>query len=134
MNKEFKNIVSVIDNYLTLKDNYKEYNQENLYDVFEIFSNELFELSEIVYKIDKVLDKIIRDELRYIDDSVIKEIINKEEENLVNEIADVLLTSARLIHEFNLQEALSEMIEYKYERQKSRELKRFKNTKNELLK
>ena len=127
MNKEFMDIVSVIDNYLTLKDNYKEYNQENLYDVFEIFSNELFELSEIDYKIDKVLDKIIREELRNIDDSDIKEIINKEEENLINEIADVLLTIARLIKSFKLEEPLIEMMEYKYERQKSRELKRFKN-------
>ena len=120
-------IINSINCYLKLKEDYKECNKENLYDVFEIFSNEIFELSEIVYKIDKVLDKIIRDELRYVDDSDVKEIINKEEEDLLNELADVLLTTSRLVYEFNLQEALSEMIEYKYERQKSRELKRFNN-------
>lgn len=130
MSNECKIIMSLLEDYIKLKEDYKEYNQENLYDVFEIFSNELFELSEIDYKIDKVLDKIIREELRYIDDSDIKEIINKEEENLINEIADVLLTTARLIKTFNLEEPLIEMIGYKYYRQAIREEK----IKNELLK
>ena len=60
--------------------------------------------------------------------------MNFEEEELLNEIADVLFTTARLIKEFKLEEPLIEMMEYKYHRQLVRELKRFKNNKNELLK
>ena len=54
----------------------------------------------------------------------------EEEENLVNEIADVILTTARLIKEFKLEEPLTEMMEYKYHRQCIREEKK----KNEGLK
>ena len=132
MNKEFMNIVSIIDNYLTLKDNYKEYHQENLYDVFTIFINEVCEINDISCKIEKTMDNI---ELSFLNNNnFCKDIMDCYEEELINEIADVLLTTARLIHEFGLYDALEEMIEYKYERQKSRELKRFKNNKNELLK
>ena len=129
MSNECKIIMTLLEDYIKLKEDYKEYNNENLYDVFEIFSNELFELSEIAYKIDKDLDNIIRYEFRCIDDNDVKETINESEEKLINEIADVLLTTARLIKTFNLEEPLIEMMEYKYERQVGRELKRIKNVK-----
>lgn len=129
MSSDCKIIMSLLEDYIKLKEDYKEYNKENLYDVFEIFSNELFELSEIAYKIDKDLDNIIRYEFRCIDDNDVKETINESEEKLINEIADVLLTTARLIKTFNLEEPLIEMMEYKYERQVGRELKRIKNVK-----
>ena len=118
--------------YLKLKDDYKEYHKENLYDVFNLFQAELFELCDVVYDVDKKIDKICLQ--GYTDGNEIMEIIEENEENLVNEIADVLLTTARLIKTFNLEEPLSEMMEYKYHRQLVRELKRIKNVKNELLK
>ena len=126
MDKNFVDIINNLFKYLELKRECIEKQYENLYDVITIFINEIFELNDIACIIENVIDKNYKTLLN-IDDEKAKEIINTYEENLVNEIADVLLTTARLIHEFNLQEALSEMIEYKYERQKSRELKRFNN-------
>ena len=125
-------IINFINCYLKLKEDYKEYNKENLYDVFTIFMNEVFELNDIICHVENKIDQMCIHGCP--EEYTVKQIMYENEENLLNEIADVLLTTARLIKEFNLQEALSEMIEYKYERQKSRELKRFKNNKNELLK
>lgn len=124
MNKEFIDIVSIIDNYLTLKDIYKEYNKENLYDVFTIFINEVFELNDIICHVENKIDRMCIHGCP--EEYSVKQIMYENEENLVNEIADVLLTTARLIQEFNLQEPIAEMIEYKYERQVGRELKRIK--------
>ena len=125
-------IISYIDCYLKLKEDYKDYNKENLYDIFTIFSNEVFELTDIVSEIDyKINSKIEED---YSDVFTTINMLDEKEENLLNEIADVLLTTARLIKTFNLEEPLIEMMEYKYHRQLVRELNRFKNNKNELLK
>ena len=118
-------IFGLIQCYLKLKDDYKEYNKENLYDVFAIFANEVFEIDDIVSKIDYKINREIDGHIPSVD-STIAELIFYEEE-LLNEIADVLLTTARLIKEFKLEEPLSEMMEYKYHRQLVRELKRFKN-------
>ena len=112
-------IFGLIQCYLKLKDDYKEYHKENLYDVFEIFNSEVCELDNIIFKIDRNINST--------NDSDVKQTIYDNEENLVNEIADVLFTTARLIKEFKLEEPLSEMMEYKYHRQLVRELKRFKN-------
>lgn len=125
-------IFGLIQCYLKLKDDYKEYNKENLFKVFNIFENEVYELNDIVNIIDEKIDK--RCLLGYELEKSSIEVILEEEENLVNEIADVILTTARLIKEFKLEEPLAEMMEYKYHRQLVRELKRFKNVKNELLK
>ena len=132
MSDECKIIMTLLEDYIKLKDDYKEYNKENLYNVFTIFMDEVFELNDIICTIENKLDKMCSQ--GYPDDKIVKEIIEEEEENILNEIADVLLTGSRLIQEFGLKEALSEMIEYKYERQVGRELNRFKNVKNELLK
>lgn len=126
------NIIYIIKEYLGIKEHYKEYNKENLYNVFTIFANEVFELDNIVSKVDYKINRLVEEFNPPVNITVNE--INLYEEELLNEIADVLLTTARLIKEFKLEEALSEMIEYKYERQKSRELNRFKNAKNELLK
>ena len=136
-------IINFINCYLKLKEDYKEYNKENLYDVFNIFANEVYELDEIVSQIDYMIkvpvgnytpqSDITVNVINMNEEQLLNE-ININEEQLLNEIADVLLTTARLIKEFNLEEPLTEMIEYKYERQLVRELKRFKNNKNELLK
>ena len=121
-------IMCFIDCYLKLKDDYKEYNKENIFNVFNIFTDEVYELKNIVSEIDG--DNFIS----IIDgDSPVNSIISKiniYEEELLNEIADVLFTTARLIKEFNLQEPLIEMMEYKYHRQLIREEKK----KNEGLK
>ena len=132
MSKDIKEIINNVNNYLELKKECIDKQYENLYDVITLFINEVYELNDIICSLEKSLNKFDITEL--IENKCSKSIINTYEEYLVNEIADVILTSARLIYEFNLQEALSEMIEYKYERQKSRELKRFKNVENELLK
>ena len=118
-------IFGLIQCYLKLKDDYKEYNKENLYDVFTIFANEVFEIDDIVSKIDYKINRGIDDDIPPVDSTIAELIIY--EEQLLNEIADVLLTTARLIKEFKLEEPLSEMMEYKYHRQLVRELKRFKN-------
>lgn len=132
MSNECKIIMSLLEDYIKLKEDYKEYNKEDLFDIFSIFESEVFELNDIVCDISSKINKLMMHDFPEVYST--KKLINMKEEELINEIADVILTTARLIHEFNLQEALSEMIEYKYERQKSRELKRFKNNKNELLK
>ena len=132
MDKNFVDIIKNVMNYLDLKRECTEKHYETLCDVIYIFNNELVELTEVTNHMNIYMNEL---NLEKCDENIIgKTVIDCYEENLVNEIADVLLTSARLIYEFNLQEALSEMIEYKYERQKSRELNRFKNNKNELLK
>lgn len=117
MNNEIKNI---INNYLDLKKECMDRKLESLYDVITIFRGEVQELEDVCYNIEMKIDAPESD-------NNCKEVIGFYEETLLNEIADVILTTARLIHEFNLQEALNEMIEYKYERQVGRELKRFKN-------
>ena len=115
------NIISLIKCYLELKDDYKEYNKENLYDVFTIFFDEVFELTDIVNEIDYKINIKSEEDYSYISNTV-NMIFNKEEE-LLNEIADVLLTTARLIKEFKLEEPLTEMLEYKVNRQIIREEK-----------
>ena len=121
-------IVILINCYLNLKYDYKEYNKENLYDVFTIFFDEVFELTDIVNEIDYKINIKSQEGYSYISNTV-NMIFNKEEE-LLNEIADVLLTTARLIKEFKLEEPLTEMLEYKLHRQITREEK----LKNERLK
>ena len=125
MSNECKIIMSLLKDYIKLKEDYKEYNKEDLFDIFSIFESEVFELNDIVCDISSKINKLMMHDFPEVYST--KKLINMKEEELLNEIADVILTSARLIYEFNLQEALSEMIEYKYERQKSRELKRFNN-------
>lgn len=125
MSNECKIIMSLLKDYIKLKEDYKEYNKENLFDVFAIFNNEINELADISSFINLEINSMKNEGYSYI--SSTKEIITEQEEDLLNEIADVLLTTARLIKEFKLEEPLTEMIEYKYERQKSRELKRFNN-------
>ena len=121
MSNECKIIMSLLEDYIKLKDDYKEYNKENLYDIFTIFSNEVFELTDIVSEIDyKINSKIEED---YSDVFTTINMLDEKEENLLNEIADVLLTTARLIKTFNLEEPLIEMIGYKYYRQFIREEK-----------
>ena len=127
MDNNIKNIIKNVNNYLTLKKECMDKKLESLYDVITIFRGEVQELEDVCYNIEMKIDVPGSD-------NNCKEVIGFYEEPLLNEIVDVILTTARLIHDFNLQEALSEMIEYKYERQKSRELNRFKNNKNELLK
>lgn len=121
MSNECKIIMTLLEDYIKLKDDYKEYNKENLYDVFNLFQAELFELCDFVYDVDKKIDKICLQ--AYTDGNEIMGIIEENEENLVNEIADVLLTTARLIKTFKLEEPLIEMIGYKYYRQAIREEK-----------
>ena len=132
MDNNIKNIIKNVMNYLELKKECTNKQYENLYDVFTIFSNEIFELTDVVSEMDFKINRLLHEFTFPICAS--KDIMEEQEENLVNEIADVILTTARLIKEFKLEEPLAEMMEYKYERQKSRELKRFKNDKNELLK
>ena len=121
-------IINFINCYLKLKDDYKEFNKENLFDIYYIFENEVGELADIIKitttKIDK---KVIHG---YSEEEATKEIIIEEEEKIINEIADVIFTTARLVKEFKLEEPLIEMMEYKYHRQLIRE----ENIKNERLK
>ena len=112
-------IINFINCYLKLKDDYKEYNKENLYDVFTIFANEVFELDDIVSSLDYYINSLIEEGNAPVSTTIAK--INILEENLLNEIADVLFTTVRLIKEFKLEEPLSEMMEYKYHRQLVRE-------------
>lgn len=133
MDNNIKNIIKNVINYLDLKRECIDNHYENLCDVIRIFSQEVGELNEVTNDLCAFID-IGKQQTKFTENQIAKEIINTYEEHLVNELADVILTSARLIYEFNLQEALSEMIEYKYERQVGRELKRIKNVKNELLK
>ena len=112
-------IMCFIDCYLKLKDDYEEYNKENLYNIFTIFSNEVFELNDIVSEIDYKINSKIEEDYSDVFNTI--NMLDENEENLVNEIADVLFTTARLIKEFNLQEPLIEMMEYKYHRQLIRE-------------
>ena len=132
MSNECKIIMSLLEDYIKLKEDYKEYNKEDLFDIFSIFESEVFELNDIVCDISSKINKLMMHDFPEVYST--KKLINMYEEELLNEIADVLLTTVRLIKTFNLEEPLIEMIGYKYERQKSRELKRFKNNKNELLK
>lgn len=132
MGNECKIIMSLLEDYIKLKDDYKEYNKEDLFDIFSIFESEVFELKDIVCDISSKINKLIIHDFPEVYST--KKLINMNEEQLLNEIADVLLTTARLIKTFNLEEPLIEMMEYKYHRQLVRELKRIKNVKNELLK
>ena len=119
------NIIYYIKEYLGMKEHYKEYNKENLYDVFNIFVNEVFELNDIVSEIDYKIISVIEENIIPTDTiKPTKYIMEQREEELLNEIADVLLTTARLIKEFKLEEPLAEMIEYKYHRQVIREEKK----------
>ena len=121
-------IWSIIADYLKLKENYKEYNKENLFDVYCIFENEVAELNEIINIITTKMDRMV---LRgYEEEESSIAMVLEEEENMVNEIADVIFTVARLVKEFKLEEPLIEMMEYKYHRQCIREEKK----KNEGLK
>lgn len=120
MSKDIKEIINNVNNYLTLKKECMDRKLESLYDVITIFRGEVQELEDVCYNIEIKIDVPESD-------NNCKDVIGCYEEDLLNEIADVILTSARLISEFNLQEALSEMIEYKYERQVGRELNRFNN-------
>ena len=126
MDKNFVDIINNLFKYLELKKECVEKQYENLYDVVDLFVSEVVELKNVAIDLCSFIDAGKR-QTNLTDNQISLEVIKHEEENLVNEIADVLLTSARLIYEFNLQEALSEMIEYKYERQVGRELKRFKS-------
>ena len=128
MSNECKIIMSLLEDYIKLKEDYKEYNKENLFNVFNIFTDEVYELKNIVSEIDGDNFISIIDGGSPVDTIISK--INIYEEELLNEIADVILTTARLIKEFKLVEPLTEMIEYKYHRQLTREEK----IKNELLK
>lgn len=121
-------IINFINCYLKLKEDYKECNKENLYDVFTIFMNEVFELNDIICHVENKIDQMCV--YGCPEEYTVKQIMYENEENLLNEISDVLLTTARLIKEFKLEEPLSEMMEYKYHRQLTREEK----IKNELLK
>ena len=129
MDNEIKNTVI---NYLCLKKECMDRGFENKLDVFDLFMNEVIELNEIVKDVNISIANKLESDLT--DNQIVEESINFHEEILLNEIVDVLLTASRLIQEFELEEPLSEMIEYKFERQVGRELNRFKNNKNELLK
>ena len=133
MDKNFVDIINNLFKYLELKRECIDKHYENLWDVIRIFTQEVGELKNVSIDLCTFIDAG-KQQTNLTDNQIALEVIRHEEENLLNELADVLLTASRLVYEFNLQEALSEMIEYKYERQKSRELKRFENTKNELLK
>ena len=115
-------IMCFIDCYLKLKDDYKEYNKENLYNIFTIFSNEVFELNDIVSEIDYKINSKIEEDYSDVFNTI--NMLDENEENLVNEIADVIFTCSRLIKEFKLENPLIEMMEYKYHRQLIREEKR----------
>lgn len=115
-------IMCLIDCYLKLKDDYKEYHKEKLHEVFFIFAYEVRELND---EVDYILNTIYRKSMQgHKELEVIGGILEDQEENLVNEIADVIFTCSRLIKEFNLQEPLIEMMEYKYHRQCIREEKK----------
>ena len=123
-----ENIIYLIKEYLAMKVHFKEYNKENLFDVYYIFENEVGELNDIISVITTKINKMV---LRgYEEEESTVAMVLEEEENLVNEIADVIFTCARLIKEFKLEEPLIEMMAFKYHRQLIRE----ENNKNEGLK
>lgn len=124
MDIEIKNIVN---NYLCLKKECMDRGIEDLYDVITIYMNEVSELNDINFHIEMSVDEDANN-------TNCKNIISFFEEKLLDEIADVLLTASRLIQEFELEEAFTEMLQYKYERQVGRELKRFKINGNEEVK
>ncbi len=130
MVNEIKNLVL---NYLCLKKECVDRGFEGLYDVLQIFINEVYEMNEVCTGLEKIINDG-EEKNNYSEDEVCKEVISFYEEFIVNELADLLLTSSRLIQQFELEEPFAEMLQYKYERQKSRELKRIKNVENELLK
>ncbi len=119
MSDECKIIMTLLKDYIKLKDDYKEYNEENEFDVYYIFESEVGELNDIVESIMTKIDKKVLN--GYSEVGATKETVIEQEENLLNEIADVLLTTARLIKTFNLEGPLIEMIGYKYYRQAIRE-------------
>ena len=121
-------IIYLLKEYVAMKNHYKEYNKENLFDVYYIFENEVAELNDIINIITTKINRMV---LRgYEEEESSIAMVLEEEENLVNEIADVIFTTARLIKEFKLEEPLIEMMAYKYHRQLIRE----ENNKNERLK
>lgn len=122
-------IKNTVLNYLCLKKECIDNGFENKLDVFDLFMNEVMELNESVKDINiSIANKLDTD---LTDNQIAKETINFHEEQLLNEMADVLLTASRLIQEFELEEPFVEMLQFKYERQVGRELKRFKNNDNE---
>ena len=118
------NIKNIVINYLCLKKECMDRKFENLNDVIRLFNNEVFELAIVNDSLSKTLSEFKHSNLS--ENHFCRDIIDFYEEHLLNEIADVILTGSRLISEFGLEEALNEMLEYKYERQVGRELKRFK--------
>ena len=121
MDNEIKNIVL---NYLCLKKECMDIGFENKIDVFDLFMNELIELNEVVKDMNISIANVLDTDLT--DNQIAKEAISFHEENLLNELADVLLTGARIIQEFELEETFAEMLQYKYERQVGREIARLK--------
>lgn len=115
------NINNLIKEYIGIKEYFKDYHKENLFDVFTIFADEVYELYDVVGDIEYKTESMIEKGFSPI--PIIDNIINDNEEKLLNEIADVLLTTARLIKEFKLEEPLEEMMSFKYHRQLLREEK-----------
>lgn len=127
MNNYLTETMDIIKSYLTLKEDYKDYHKENLSDVFFLFANEVYELYDVVSAMDYKIDSLIEE--YDLPNKFTKHTVLDYEECLLNELADVILTGARLIKEFKLEKPLIEMIEYKYYRQLIRE----ENNKNEQL-
>lgn len=123
----YNEIKKTVLNYLCLKKECMDRGYENLFDVIDIFTTEVIELKEVCYYIDEAIGN-------QQNNMTCKAVISCYEEYLLNELADVLLTASRLIQEFELEEAFTEMLQYKYERQVGRELKRFKINGNEEVK
>lgn len=121
MNNYITEIMNIIKRYLTLKEDYKDYHKENLKDVFFIFANEVYELYDVVSAMDYKIDSLIEE--YDLPNKFTKHIVLDYEECLLDEVADVIFTTARLIKELNLEEPLIEMLEYKYHRQLIREEK-----------
>lgn len=121
MNNYLTEIRDIIKSYLTLKEDYKDYHKENLNDVFFIFANEVYELYDVVSAMDYKIDSLIEE--YDLPNKFTKHIVLDYEECLLDEVADVIFTTARLIKELNLEEPLIEMLEYKYHRQLIREEK-----------
>lgn len=112
-------MIDIIKNYLELKRLAVEKGYENIVDVVKICSGEVTELLNIVKDMEifvsllertNVEEKRIHEETSYI-----------YEERLLDEIADVLLTTIRLVDVLNLYEPLNEMLEFKYNRQVERD-------------
>lgn len=126
------NIKNTVLNYLCLKKECMDRGFEDKLDVFDLFYSEIHELTDIVHDINGLVSTGLQKNITK--NQNIVNAINFYEELLLNELADVLLTASRLIQEFELEEPFAEMLEYKYERQVYREVKRYKIVKNELLK